>query len=291
MKIKNLLFYNPHSGNGRSQQLAAVATRVLQDQGQITVSLPTGSVQTAISGLIQQAGAYDRLICIGGDGTLNAALTGLLALKKRPLLGLIPAGTVNNFATKWKIPSDPLAALQVIQSKKLQSINIGECNGRAIASSLVFGSLAEISNSVRQKDKQQHGLKIYAWQALKQLPKQKSVLTEFYNDSFSLQAKVWICLLSTSNYIGGRKYLKSDGDGLHLSMLNDLKLNKLLNYSYFALTGNLRRSSSLTSFDIKKINIKSSTATKVYTRIDGDRGPALPVRIVWKPDFIRCYVP
>lgn len=291
MKIKNLLFYNPHSGNGKSQQLAAAAAQTLQSQGQIAVALTAGSVQEAISGIAQQAAAYDRLICIGGDGTLNTALTGLLRLKKSPLLGLIPAGTINNFATKWKIPSDPMSALQVIQSGQLQSINIGGCNGRAIVSFLVFGSLAEISNSVRQKDKQQHGVKIYAWQAIKQLPKQKSGLTEFYNDSFSLQAKVWVCLLSTSNYIGGRKYLESDGNGLHLSMLNDLKLNKLLNYGYFALTGNLRRSGSLTSFDIKKLNVRSLAATRIYTRIDGDQGPALPVRIVWKPDFIRCYVP
>ena len=160
MKIKNLLFYNPHSGSGKSQQIATRAVKVLQDHGQIAATLTAGSAQEATNDLVQQAATYDRLICIGGDGTLNTALTGLLRLKKRPLLGLIPAGTINNFATKWEIPLDPKAALQVIQSGRLPSINIGECNGRAIASSLVFGSLAEISNSVRQKDKQRHGLKI-----------------------------------------------------------------------------------------------------------------------------------
>ncbi|WP_281165578.1 diacylglycerol/lipid kinase family protein [Liquorilactobacillus sicerae] len=291
MKKKNLIFYNRCSGDGKAEKIANWVIQELKSRGQITEKILANNVLAAKQELKERINNFDRLICIGGDGTLNLVLTVLLKNQYQPAIGLIPAGTVNNFARKWKIPLEPKLALAIILDGNQQAIDVGECNGQAIVSSLIFGSLAEVSNQVRQKDKQRYGLKIYIWQALKKLPQQKSISTEFFNDEFSLQAKVWFCLLSTSNYIGGRKYLKKDDDGLHLTMLNNLKLNKLFNYGYFALTGNLRRSTTLTSFDIKKIIIRSFANKRISTRIDGDPGPFLPLRIVWHPSFINCYVP
>lgn len=291
MKRKNLIFYNRHSGNGKAEEVANWVIQELKNHGQIAEKILAINAVAAKQELKERINKFERLICIGGDGTLNLVLTVLLKSQVQPTIGLIPAGTVNNFARKWKIPLEPKPALENILNGNQQAIDIGECNGQAIVSSLIFGSLAEVSNQVRQRDKQRYGLKIYIWQAFKKLPQQKSQPIEFFNNEFSLQAKVWFCLLSTSNYIGGRKYLKKDDDGLHLTMLNNLKLNKLFNYSYFALTGNLRRSTTLTSFDIKKIIIRSFANERVSTRIDGDPGPFLPLSISWHPHFINCYVP
>mgnify|MGYP002588873987 CR=1 FL=1 len=48
------------------------------------------------------AEGYDRVLCCGGDGTLNEVLNGLMHIppEKRPTLGYIPAGSTNDFAAR-----------------------------------------------------------------------------------------------------------------------------------------------------------------------------------------------
>ena len=58
----------------------------------------------------ESAGAYDRIVCSGGDGTLNEVVSGLMASGKRPLLGYIPAGSTNDFAASLKLPRNMPAA-------------------------------------------------------------------------------------------------------------------------------------------------------------------------------------
>lgn len=290
MTKKNLIFFNSKSGEGKSAEIADYVVEQLEKNGQQAEKLLTSSKEEAIEKIRTQSAGYQRLICIGGDGTLNVALTGLLHVKQRPVLGVIPAGTVNNFAQKWNLPLEYHEALKVILAESHRSIGIGECNGQAIVSSLMFGSLADVSNRVRQQDKQKYGLLGYPWQAIKQLPKQRSYPIEFYNSLVAMDAKVWVCLISTSNYIAGRRYLEEDSNSLHLTMLNNMKINKLLNYGYFALTGNLRRSTTLTSFDFKKLNVRTLSDKRISTRIDGDPGPYLPLQLSWHPNFIECCV-
>jgi len=60
-----------------------------------------------------EAGERDLVVAAGGDGTLNEVLHGLMDLSEaaRPILGIVPLGTANDFATGCGIPRDPAKAL------------------------------------------------------------------------------------------------------------------------------------------------------------------------------------
>src|ERR1043166_5649170 len=62
---------------------------------------------------VSEAGQVDLLIAAGGDGTLNEVVHGLmdLSINARPILGVVPLGTANDFATGCDIPPDPEKAL------------------------------------------------------------------------------------------------------------------------------------------------------------------------------------
>lgn len=69
--------------------------------------------------LVQEAlcEGVDTLIAGGGDGSLNAVISGLLASGREilPSVGLLPAGTANDFASACGIPTDdPYAALRIV---------------------------------------------------------------------------------------------------------------------------------------------------------------------------------
>src|SRR5436309_5384723 len=62
---------------------------------------------------VAEAGEVYLLIAAGGDGTVNEVVHGLMDLSEvaRPVLGLVPLGTANDFATGCDIPHDPDQAL------------------------------------------------------------------------------------------------------------------------------------------------------------------------------------
>ena len=47
--------------------------------------------------------SHRKLFTVGGDGTLNETVKGLMTLENRPRLGYIPAGTTNDFASSLGI--------------------------------------------------------------------------------------------------------------------------------------------------------------------------------------------
>jgi YegS/Rv2252/BmrU family lipid kinase len=73
------------------------------------------------------AGA-DTIVACGGDGTVNEVLNGLEGT--RVALGIIPAGTANDFARQVGIPDDPSAAMDIVLRKKPVIIDTASMNDR-----------------------------------------------------------------------------------------------------------------------------------------------------------------
>ena len=88
-----------------------------------------------------------RVIAGGGDGSINEAATGLLALPadQRPALGILPLGTANDFATACGIPAEPAAALQLALTGEPAGIDAGRCNDGIFVNVASGGFGAEIT--------------------------------------------------------------------------------------------------------------------------------------------------
>src|SRR5438874_9508622 len=76
---------------------------------QVRVTWEKGDARQFVS----KADEMDVLVAAGGDGTLNEVLHGLMDLPEvtRPMLGIVPLGTANDFAAGCGIPRDPAKAL------------------------------------------------------------------------------------------------------------------------------------------------------------------------------------
>jgi len=70
----------------------------------------------------------DVIIAAGGDGTLSEVATTLAHRDEDadilPSLGLVPLGTANDFATAAQVPVEPMAALELIQARSAQPIDL-----------------------------------------------------------------------------------------------------------------------------------------------------------------------
>src|SRR5438132_8894234 len=86
-------------------RIAVVGQREVGHRIEVRVTWEKGDAQRFAS----EASEVDLLIAAGGDGTLNEVVHGLmdLSMDARPVLGVVPLGTANDFAIGCGIPRDP----------------------------------------------------------------------------------------------------------------------------------------------------------------------------------------
>lgn len=294
MSITYGIFYNGQAGQGQAATVAHQAAQALAKHHIQTQLLTTPGIPRAIALIKQTLPQLSALIIIGGDGTLNVAMTALLQANASIQIGVIPMGTVNNFAKRYHLPTDPTAAMDLIcQRPALQSVGILACNQRrAVVSSLTFGNLADISNEVRQTEKQRFGKLSYLYRAIKHIGKNKSLPIRYqFKHAGSRTLKTWFCLITTTKSVGGHTYSASAPGKMHLSLLNNIGWRQVLPYLWFAWTGNLQNSQSITQLTATDVRITSVSGQAVTTRIDGDPALKLPIELNYLADRFDLIVP
>lgn len=120
-----LLIVNEEAGSNAEQVVDRVR-RVLAEEAEVTVAR-TGSIEDLQSAL-DERGDAEVVVC-GGDGSLHAVVTALcltdeLSEADRPVVGLIPLGTGNDFAGAAGIPEDPEEAARVVLYGPLRPIDV-----------------------------------------------------------------------------------------------------------------------------------------------------------------------
>jgi lipid kinase YegS len=117
----------------------------------VRVTLEKGDARRFVS----EAGEVDLLIAAGGDGTLNEVLHGLMNLSRgaQPVLGVVPLGTANDFATGCGIPRDPEKALTLCMDGEAVPIDVGKANQHWFlnAASVGFGAEVTATTSLELK--------------------------------------------------------------------------------------------------------------------------------------------
>ena len=96
---------------------------------------------------VSEAGEIDLLIAAGGDGTLNEIVHGLmnLSVNARPVLGVVPLGTANDFATGCDIPRDLEKALALCMEGEAVPIDVGRANEHWFLNAASAGFGAEVT--------------------------------------------------------------------------------------------------------------------------------------------------
>src|SRR5699024_1584423 len=94
---------------------------------------------------------FDIIIAAGGDGTINEVINGLAPEAYRPKLGIIPAGTTNDFARALNIPRQIDQAVDVILANQSMLLDIGKVNEQYFMNIAGGGDLTELTYEVPSK--------------------------------------------------------------------------------------------------------------------------------------------
>jgi diacylglycerol kinase (ATP) len=122
---------NPASGHGNAPHAAEKAIAQLQRRGVDVVAI-VGTDAEHARRLLDSAieDATDALVVAGGDGVISDALQ-TLAGTDIPL-GIIPAGTGNDHAREYGLPTnDPAAAADIVADGWTETVDLGRIRDRA----------------------------------------------------------------------------------------------------------------------------------------------------------------
>src|SRR5438128_10286644 len=136
------LILNGKVAGNDALRAAVVGQREAGHRSEVRVTWEKGDARRFAS----EAGEVDLLIAAGGDGTLNEVVHGLmdLSIVARPVLGVVPLGTANDFATGCGIPHDPEQALALCMEGKEVAVDVGKANEHWFLNAASIGFGAEI---------------------------------------------------------------------------------------------------------------------------------------------------
>lgn len=125
--MKALFIVNPRAGRGAGLKIWQRIGKLIARYPQFDAVVPVNSAETRKAAAEAVKARMERVIVVGGDGTL-AAVAGELAWSDTAL-GVVPAGTGNDFCRNAGLPRHPESALTIALGIRTQRIDVGQAAG------------------------------------------------------------------------------------------------------------------------------------------------------------------
>ena len=209
--MKKLLFVlNPRSGREQIRTpLLDILDLFIKNGYEVSVHV-TQQSKDAIKVVRKRARRRDLVVCSGGDGTLNEVISGLMDIEPehRPVLGYIPSGSTNDYASSIGIPKNMhKAALTVMEGSDF-TVDVGKFGAdRYFVYVAAFGAFTEVSYSTPQETKNLLGHQAYMLEAVKRVTNLKSYRMRFEWDGKALEEEFILGMVTNTISIGGFKGL------------------------------------------------------------------------------------
>ena len=275
MTRKVLFIYNARSGQGKIKAFLSDIIDVMIRTGWEVTIYSTQEQEDAVSKCMSEAMRFDRIICSGGDGTLDEVVTGLMRVEADIPIGYIPAGTTNDFACSIGINKGMLEAAAIAAGEHLFPCDIGRFNENYFVYVAAFGLFTEASYSTSQEMKNMIGHAAYILEGAKQLADIPSYAITAEHDGETVSGEFIFGMVSNTTQIGGVKGLIMEDVGLNDGLFevtlirfprNPIELSEILAF-FASLT---RDTETVLSFQTREIRFISEQ--RIPWTLDGEFG-------------------
>ena len=272
--MKVLYLYSDKTGVAKSERKVNELNNKLRDIYSDLTIKKTTDLDDFSSNIKNAAGVYDILLIAGGDGTVKFVVGVLMSIpkEKRPILGYIPTGTVNDAGKAVGIKGSIRQALKVLKAGNVDNVDICKVNNDYFTFVCAAGAFSDISYVVKRGYKKVIGRLAYYFYALSQIFKKREIEYEITTKNEKFSGKTPFIMVMNSRNVGGFpvNFDFSVKDGLvEVYITKPGLFNGLLHYAFFKVkTTKLR-------VDYIKITLKSDE----YWCFDGERGDKKSVEI------------
>ncbi|NKE07561.1 MULTISPECIES: diacylglycerol/lipid kinase family protein [Mesobacillus] len=292
--MKAMIILNPSSGKEKAADYAEKIEETLRDRyDDIDIRRTEKEGDAAAFATEACISLYDGIIAMGGDGTINEAINGLAEQNHRPSLGIIPLGTVNDFARALNIPLDPYEAIDILKEQNLRPVDIGKINDHYFANVIALGSIAEASYNVSPELKTRFGSLAYFMEGAKSFLKGEAIDLVVEHEGGKWEGHTFLLLAALTNSVGGFESLAPEArlnDGkFHTFIIKKVSVPKIASLVPSLLKGELEESEDVEYIRTSYLNITSDKEHVV--NIDGEEGEPLPFKAKVLPGHLDIFVP
>lgn len=271
-----LFIYNPHAGKGRVKTRLADLQDAFARAGWLIIAHPTQGPGDAAAAAAELGGSVDRVVCCGGDGTLHEVISGLMALKHRPEIGYIPAGTTNDFSRNLRLPRGMDARAETAAAGCPRPVDVGRFNDQYFIYVAAFGAFTDVSYDTPQSFKNLFGHLAYVLEGAARLPNLHSYHLTVESDAGREEGDFIYGMVSNTVSVGGfqsRGHNVSLDDGLFEVVLirfpqNPAQFQSILTYLMQGGTGDAGGMVT----QLRTANLRVTSQAPLPWTLDGEYG-------------------
>jgi len=287
------IIYNPTSGREHfKKEIATVLDRLEQAGYETSAHATKGAGDATKAAEIAVERKYDLIVIAGGDGTINEVIAGVAEADYRPKIGIIPAGTTNDFARALSIPREVDKAVDIIVKGLKKKLDIGKVNDHYFVNIAGGGDLTELTYDVPIKMKAALGQLAYYLKGIEMLPSLKPVSAKIEYDDRVFEGEIMLFLVANTNSVGGFEKIAPNAlidDGyFDLVILKKINLAEFLRIATAALRGTHTEDENIIYTQAKRIKV--TPKEKMLLNIDGEYGGELPGEIVNLKQHLTFFV-
>ncbi|MEW6335163.1 MAG: diacylglycerol kinase family protein [Thermodesulfobacteriota bacterium] len=301
---QTLFVVNPHAGNGSTgkewPRISNIAWNLLGPYETCLTAGPGDATRITREHLFR---GFDRVICVGGDGTLNEVVNGFLdentPFRKDAVLGFLPNGTGCDFSRTIPIPANLEASLETILEDHIQTIDVGHiryldhqgntCN-RYFHNIASFGLGGEVVDRVNRTSKAFGPFLTFIWGTLASLFAYNNKRVSLRVDGGQEQTvDVLNIAIANGRYHGGGMLVAphaSTDDGLfHVTVIGAMGLPLVLWHLPKLYLGGIERVRQVRMQTGRKV--VATSGQRVLLDMDGEQPGTLPAELSIVPGAIR----
>ncbi|MBT2664478.1 diacylglycerol kinase family lipid kinase [Bacillus sp. ISL-4] len=291
---KAMIIINPSSGKEKAGKILPKAEKALGEiYDEVSVCKTEGEGDATNFAKEACAERFDAVISMGGDGTVNEIVNGLGEQQHRPIFGIIPLGTINDFARSLRIPLDPNAAIEILKDMHMKESDIGKINDRYFMNVLAVGAIAEATYNVTVEQKTRLGSFAYFIEGAKAIIKKTPFPLTVEHDQGKWIGEAHLLIATMTNSVGGFEQLAPEAevnDGkLHTFIIKDLSLPLIVKIIPSLIRGEIKGHDEVEYIKTSKLHL--ATSEELAVNIDGDEGILLPFQANVLHKHLRLFVP
>ncbi|HAS54910.1 MAG TPA: hypothetical protein DCS42_12720 [Nitrospiraceae bacterium] len=268
---KYKIIANPAAGRGKSRAVVMAVLELFKQKGAIfDLELTTGPGDAA--NIARRAcGEFDVIVAVGGDGTVNEVLPGMLFSGKP--LGIVPGGSGNDFVKTLNIPNDIEKAVDIVLAGRTKVVDAGKINDRYFANGVGFGFDAAVNRASYQINHQKRGLWLYICAMVKTLGTFDAVPIKVSMNGRSMEQETFLLTVGNGTTCGGgfklTPYAKIDDHLLDVTIVRPLGIARLLWHLPKVFLGTIDRVKKYASLDrAPKLTVEAERPVPVH--VDGE---------------------
>lgn len=291
---KARLIYNPSSGREQVKKHLPFILDKLENAGYETSTHATTGKDCAKDAAEQACKrGFDLIVAAGGDGTIHEVVNGMAEQENRPMLGILPGGTTNDFARALHIPKNIEEACDVLTDGQRKSVDVGKVRDVYFINIAGAGTLTELTYEVPSRLKTMMGQVAYYVKGFEKLPRIKPTHVTIEYDGKWFEGEIMLFLVSNTNSVGGFEKLAPDAylnDGLFdMIIVKKTNLADVVRLTSAAMRGEHLNDDSVIYVQASRIKIQAEN--ELQLNLDGEYGGVLPGEFINLHNHIDMIVP